>query len=321
MARSARSFHVVLGLALATAVTVAGCGGSEDPGNARAGAPDVVVTTTILGDLVRQVGGRDADVHQLLQPNSDPHDYEPRPGDVAAASHADLVFASGDDLDHWIDQVVEQSGGDPRLVDLGARMPVKRAGPGGEDGDTDPHWWHDPRNVEAAVGEIRTALTTANPDAQARYARNASAYVKKVRALDAATRACVEAIPPARRKLVTDHDAFGYFADRYDIEIVGAVIPSLTTQAQPSAGDLADLADTIRREHVSTVFSEQSVNPKLAEAIAHETGAASDDSLYGDTLGPDDSDGATYLAMEAHNAEAIARGLSGGRRGCQIPVR
>ncbi len=304
-------------VALAAALVTTGCGDSGS-GNAAPGAVDVVVTTTVLGDLVRQVGGRDADVHQLLQPNSDPHDYEPRPGDVIAAADAEIVFASGDGLDHWIGEVVKQSGGDPRLVDLGASVPFERAGGGDENGDVDPHWWHDPRNVEAAVAAIRDALSTTNPDARSAYARNAAAYLAKVHTLDAGIRTCIAAIPVAKRKLVTDHDAFGYFADRYGIEVVGAVIPSLTTQAQPSAGDLAALADTIRREHVATVFSEHSVNAKLAQAIARETGAASDDSLYGDTLGPADSDGATYLAMEHHNADAIVRGLSGGRHGCMI---
>lgn len=300
---------------LGAAFVATGCGSDRGASIAHAGAVDVVVTTTVLGDIVRHVGGPDADVHQLLQPNSDPHDYEPRPGDVVAAAEAGVVFASGDGLDHWIDDVVEQSGGDPRLVDLGAEVPVERAG---SEGDVDPHWWHDPRNVEAAVLAIRDVLTEANPDARAAFARRAAAYVSKVHALDAGIRACIAGIPAPRRKLVTDHDAFGYFADRYGIEVVGAVIPSLTTQAQPSAGDLAALADTIRREHVATVFSEQSVNTRLAEAIARETGARSDDSLYGDTLGPADSDGATYLAMERHNADAIVRGLSDGRRGCEI---
>jgi zinc/manganese transport system substrate-binding protein len=305
-------------LVVVAAIALAACGTSGSSGNARPGAVDVVATTTVLGDLVREVGGRDADVHQLLQPNSDPHDYEPRPGDVVAAAHADIVFASGDGLDRWIGQVVEQSGGHPRVVDLGARVPVKRTAGAGESGGNDPHWWHDPRNAEAAVGAIRAALSATNPAAHARYARNAAAYLRKLRTLDAGIRTCVDTIPAAHRKLVTDHDAFGYFAGRYGIEIVGAVIPSLTTQAQPSAGDLATLAATVRREHVTTIFSEQSVNPKLAQAIARETGARSDDSLYGDTLGPAGSDGATYLAMERDNADAIVRGLSGGKRGCAI---
>lgn len=300
--------RTALALLLAT-LAAAGCG-SSGSGSGDAGTLDVVATTTVVGDLARAVAGNAADVHQLLQPNSDPHDYEPRPDDVVAAADAQVVLTSGAGLDHWMDDVVEQSGGDATVVDLGARVPVIR-----RDGDeADPHWWHDPRNAEAAVLAIRDALGRADPDARATYARNAAAYVRRLRTLDRATRACVAAIPPARRTLVTDHDAFGYFADRYGLEVVGTVIPSLTTQAQPSAGDLADLARTIEREGVRTVFSEHSVNAKLAAAVARDTSARLDDSLYGDTLGPPGSDGATYLAMEAHNADAIARGLGG--RGC-----
>lgn len=295
---------------LAAAALLAGCGDASPERGAARGGIEVVATTTILRDLVQSVGGGAADVHGLLQPNSDPHDYEPRPDDVRAAAEARLVFASGRGLDAWIGEVVEQSGGDGRIVDVGDQLPVQR--------ENDPHWWHDPRNVEAAVVAIRDALADANPSARATYLRNAGAYLRSVRALDAAIRACVATVPAAQRKLVTDHDAFGSFADRYGIEVVGTVIPSLTTQAQPSAGDLAELSRTIERAGVATVFSEQSVNAKLAEAIARDTGARSDDSLYGDTLGSPGSAGATYLAMEAHNADAIVRGMTGGRHGCPV---
>jgi zinc/manganese transport system substrate-binding protein len=130
----------------------------------------------------------------------------------------------------------------------------------------------------------------------------------------------MNAVPAARRKLVTDHDAFGYFADHYGIEVVGAVIPSQTTQAQPSAKDLAALAKLIEREQVKAIFPESSLSPKVAEAIASQTGASADYTLYGDTLGPAGSSGATYLTMEAANANAMVRGFTGGRRGCQ-PLR
>ena len=123
-------------------------------------------------------------------------------------------------------------------------------------------------------------------------------------------------VPPSQRKLVTDHDAFGYFADRYGIDVVGAVIPSQTTQAQASAKDLSALAELIEREHVKAIFPESSLSPKVAEAIASQTGASADHSLYGDTLGPEGSDGSTYLRMEAANADSMVRGFTGGRRGC-----
>jgi ABC-type Zn uptake system ZnuABC Zn-binding protein ZnuA len=127
-------------------------------------------------------------------------------------------------------------------------------------------------------------------------------------------------VPAAQRKLVTDHDAFGYFAERYGITVVGAVIPSQTTEAQPSARDTARLIALIEREHVKAVFPESSINARLAEAIARETGASADYTLYGDTLGPKGSTGATYLSMEAANANAMVRGFSGGRLECARPA-
>jgi zinc/manganese transport system substrate-binding protein len=127
-------------------------------------------------------------------------------------------------------------------------------------------------------------------------------------------------VPAAQRKLVTDHDAFGYFADRYGITVVGAVIPSQTTQAQPSARDTARLIALIKREHVSAVFPESSINPRLARVIARETGASAEYTLYGDTLGPKGSSGTTYVSMEAANADAMVRGFSSGRLHCTRPA-
>ena len=304
----------------ALAVLAAGCG-SDNGGSAGPGQVKVVATTTQLGDWARAVGGERAKVVQLLKPNTDPHDYEPRPSDVRETADAKLVLVSGDRLDHWMSDVVKQAGGDPSVVDLGARAPVKLPGEteGEEASKFDPHWWHDPRNAEAAVTVIRDALTEANPDAKGVYARNAAAYLAKLRALDRGIAACVDRVPAAQRKLVTDHDAFNYFARRYGIAVVGAVIPSQTTQAQASAKDVAALSKLIRREGVKAVFPESSINPKLARAIASQTGATSDLTLYGDTLGPKGSSGATYLSMEQANADAMARGFTGGAERCTIP--
>jgi len=300
-------------------VPLVGCGGSSD--SSSPGAVTVVATTTQLGDFVRAVGGDRVEVVQLLQPNSDPHEYEPRPDDVRALLDAPLVFESGDGLDAWMGGVITEAGGHPRVVTLANANVTRLAGDqsGAEASRYDPHWWHDPRNVEAAIPLIRAALSRANPAAAAVYARNARSYLRRVERLDAGIAACLRRVPAAQRKLVTDHDAFGYFARRYGIEVVGTVIPSQTTQAQPSAGDLAQLVQTIRREHVHAIFPESSVNAKLAQALARETGASADATLYGDTLGPAGSDGATYLSMERHNADAMVRGFTAGRQGCAIP--
>jgi ABC-type Zn uptake system ZnuABC Zn-binding protein ZnuA len=182
----------------------------------------------------------------------------------------------------------------------------------------DPHWWHDPVNARAAVARIRDVLANADPSHAAQFARNAAAYAARLDALDGGIRACLAGVPPAQRKLVTNHDAFNYFAKHYGIAVIGAVIPSQTTQAQPSAGDVAQLTDQIRREHVRAIFPESSLSPKVVDAIARDTGASANNTLYGDTLGPKGSAGATYLRMEQANADAMVRGFTGGARRCTI---
>jgi ABC-type Zn uptake system ZnuABC Zn-binding protein ZnuA/ABC-type Mn2+/Zn2+ transport system permease subunit len=293
---------------------LAGCGS----GSAAGDKPTVVATTTQIADFVRAVGGGDVAVHQILKPNSDPHEYEPRPDDVSATAGAKVVFTNGDNLDKWMAQVVKQAGGGPEVVDLGTaartQLPGEESGP--EASPVDPHWWHDPRNAEAAVERIRSALGQALPADKEAFDRRAAAYVKQIDSLDQRISRCFAAVPAAERKLVTSHDAFGYFAKRYGITVVGAIIPSQSTEAQPSAGDVARLVKQVRQEHVRAIFFESSVNPKLGKAVAAQTGVIGNLELYGDTLGPKGSAGGTYLGMELANANAMMRGFTGGKDGC-----
>jgi zinc/manganese transport system substrate-binding protein len=305
---------VAIATALGVMLLAASCGSESNGG----GQVKVVATTTQVADFVREVGGEAIEVEQILEPNSDPHDYEPRPSDVEAVADAELVFVSGRGLDDWAEELVSDSGSDAETVDLGTAGPIRLGGEGDEESELDPHWWHDPRNVEAAVARAERALAIADPARKAAFARNADSYLAEVRTLDAAIADCIGAVPPAQRRLVTDHDAFGYFANRYGIEIVGTVIPSQTTQAQASARDLSELAKTIEAENVKAVFPESSLGADAVEAIARQTGASADYTLYGDTLGPEDSDGETYLQMEQANADAVVRGFTGGRRGCAL---
>jgi zinc/manganese transport system substrate-binding protein len=302
--------------ALAAALLVAGCGSSGSGSD----KVSVVATTTQIGDFAREVGGDAADVHQILSPNTDPHDYEPRPDDVTTTADAKIIFENGDNLDAWMDKVVDDSGSGAKVVDLGAGVPVKLPGEssGPEASQYDPHWWHDPRNAEAAVRQIAAQLSAVDPADKATFEANAAAYEAKLKRLDAGIANCIDRVPPGERKLVTDHDAFGYFANRYRIDVVGAVIPSQTTQAQPNAQDLSDLVNLVKNEGVTAVFPESSLSPKLAETIASETGASADYTLYGDTLGPSDSNGATYLHMEQANADQMVKGFAGGNGGCEV---
>ncbi len=278
-------------------------------GSSGAGAGDartVVATTTQVGDLARAVGGERAEVRQILQPNSDPHEYEPRPSDVRSVAGAAVVLRSGGDLDEWLDGILHNAGSDAEKVTLIDAMTTRRRG-----AEVDPHWWQDPRNVLRAVERIRDALVAADPGGRAAYTANAAAYARRLGMLDRAIERCMTAIPAARRKLVTDHDALGYFAARYGIAVIGTVIPALSTQAQSSAGEVARLVRTIRAAGVTTIFPASAVNAKLTRAIARDAGAKVGPGLYADSLGPEGSPGASYLGALRFNARALARGFDG----------
>src|SRR4051794_6594428 len=207
-------------LLLIAAVSVAGC---RSAGGDKAA---VVATTTQVADMTRAVAGDRVTVKQILQPNADPHEYEPRPSDALAVAGAKLVIRSGGDVDGWLSGLIGQAGGKARVVNL--IDAVHRRG-------ADPHWWQSPLNGELAVQAIRDALISRDPKGAAGYRARASAYLARLRALDRGIQACVAQLPPAQRRLVTSHDALGYYADRYGFKVIGAAIPSLSTQAQPSA--------------------------------------------------------------------------------------
>ena len=270
----------------------------------------IVATTPVVTDWVRTVGGGDVEARQLLKPLVDPHEYEPGTGDAAAVADSKLVVASGAGFDDWIVRLAKGAGG-VRLVALAPAallQPGALAGPGGK---VDPHFWHDPTLAAAAIVTLRDALAQADPTHAAGFRSRAAAYLSRLATLDRQLRAAVAAVPAARRKIVTDHDAFGYLARRYGIRVVGAAIPSTSTAASANARDTARLIDTIRREHVTTLFSEASVDSKLIRQIARETGARVDGGLYGDTLGAAGSGADSYVSMMAHNVQLLVAGMRG----------
>jgi ABC-type Zn uptake system ZnuABC Zn-binding protein ZnuA len=294
--------------ALVVLLAAAGCGDSDSPGH---DGTVVVGTTTQAGDLVRRVGGRRVTVRQILQPNSDPHEYEPRPSDVKALADARLVVRSGGDVDDWLGSLVDNSGTDAPLLSLIDHVHRRRL-----NGDLDPHWWQDPRNAMLAVAAIRDRLVEVDPGGAEAYRRNAARYLERLRRLDQEASACIDRIPARGRKLVTTHDALGYYADRYGLEVIGAVLPSLSTQAQPSARDIGALVDQIESSGVEAIYPESSLNPKLERAVARESGASVGSALWADTLGPPGSSGATYIGSIAANTGSIVNGLTGGSVEC-----
>src|SRR3954454_21499701 len=285
---------------LAAAVLVlapAACGGgaSGAPGD----GPTVVATTTQAADLARNVAGGRAQGIPLLKPNTDPHTSEPRTGDVRALVGADLVLRSGGEIDDWLEDARRGAGSDAPVVTLG------------RDTARDPHWWQDPRAAIAAVPRIRDALAGMDAGGRTQYAANARRYLGALRRLDRGIARCIGTVPSARRKLVTTHDALGGFARRYGLRVIAPVIPSRTTRGQASAGETARLVRTIRRERVPAVFAESSVRSDVEQAIAREAGARVAPPLWADSLGPEGSSGATYIASMAANARTIAAALGG----------
>ena len=294
-------------ICVAAALPLLGCRSSDDGGEAK-----VVATTTQVADIAQNVAGDEDEVHGILTPNADPHDYEPRPSDAAAIAGAELVITSGGEADEWVDELIESSGTDAQVIDLLDIVPIVRS----EGGDADPHWWQDPRNAVAATEAIRDELSGAVPEGAAAFEDNATAYIADIQSTDRAIAECMDPLPDSARKLVTSHDSLGYFADRYDIEVVGAAVPALSTQAQPSSGETADLVALIQEEGVRAVFPESGLSGDLETAIAGEAGVTVGGELYADALGEEGTAGDTYLGSLTANASALAAGLSDGASRC-----
>ena len=300
----------VAGLVLAT---LAACGSSPQ------GTPDpgaklrVVATTNIIGDVVAQVGGDRIDLTVLMGVGVDPHSYAPTPADSAAIHDADVVLANGADLEANLENLLANAGGDAVQVQLSDSLTLRPA-PGEAThqaadghGDRDPHVWFDVQNVILWTQVIEQQLSALDPANGATYQANAEAYIAELQALDTWIVEQVATIPEAHRKLVTNHPAFGYLADRYGLEQVGAVYP-VNPSAEPSAQDIAALQDAIRTYGVPAVFTESTVNPRLAEQVAQDTGVKLV-SLYTGSLGKPGSGAETYLDLMRYDVVAIVEAL------------
>jgi ABC-type Zn uptake system ZnuABC Zn-binding protein ZnuA len=260
----------------------------------------------------------------LLKPNQDAHDFQLEPSQVRALDRADLVLRNGVGLDFFAVEAVS----DEDKVAIVADGVALREGneehgeeEEGEDHEAaeeeaaghDPHIWFSVTNARAMVTNIRDAFTAADPDNAAGYATNATAYLANLDSLDASIRSQVASLPSACRKLVTNHDVLGYYAGAYGFEIVGSVIPSISTSAQASASDVAEIVQKIRAENVPAIFAEASINPALIQQVGREAGVKVVDDLYGDSLGPAGSDGATYIDMMKANTTKVVDALKGCR--------
>jgi ABC-type Zn uptake system ZnuABC Zn-binding protein ZnuA len=323
--------RTLLALALAVAVLLAGCGGAAgspsagpDQGTADPAslapvdlAPgdklQVVATTSIVRDAVANVGGDLIDLQLLIPVGTDPHGFEPRPQDVTALAEADVIMANGAGLETFLDRMLESTGAAYRVVQVSEGIDLLSLdGHGAEgsdhgDGETDPHTWTDPNNVMVWVENVRAALGALDPTHAVDYERNAAAYRTELEALDAWIREQVGRIPEGQRKIVSDHETFGYLAHRYGLTQTGAIFAGGTTLAQPSAKELAALEAAIKELGVKAIFVGSTVSPDLARTIAEDTGIRLVILYTGSLTQGGEAD--TYLDYMRYNVSAIVDAL------------
>ena len=298
----------VVALLVVAGFVAGACGGH--PAGAKSGKMlKVVATTTQLTDFTRIISASRADVYDVVKANVDAHDFEPSPADIEAIRDADVVIQNGVGLEKWLKTTIDSAAPRGEIVDASKGVKI-RSGAGADEKEGDPHIWFAPANAKIMVANVTKALVAADPSGASTYEANQRAYDTQLDALDGEIASELSGL--TNRKLVSNHDAFGYYVDRYGLEFVGSVIPSFDTQAELSSNDISDLVRKIRSQGVKAVFSEASLPPKTAEAIASQAGVKvveGDNALFGDSLGPPGSDGDTYLKMQRHNTKVIVENL------------
>jgi zinc/manganese transport system substrate-binding protein len=261
-----------------------------------------VATTSIIADFVRNVGGERIDVKALVGANADTHVYSPTPGDAKQVAAAMIVFVNGLGLEGWLPRLVGASGSKAPVVTVTKGVPPRRIPDEAHPGRsvTDPHAWQSIADAKIYVANIRDGLAAADPAGKAFYDANAQAYLAKLDELEQEVRTAIAAIPADRRKVITTHDAFGYFGAAYGISFIAP--EGVSTDSEPSAKDVARIIRQIRKQKIPAVFLENITDPRLIEQIARETGAALGGKLYSDALSEPSGPAATYIDMMRHNA-------------------
>lgn len=263
---------------------------------------NVVASFSILGDLVKNVGGDRVDVATLVGPNGDVHVYAPAPSDAKKNADARLLVMNGLGLEGWLPRLVQSAGSKATIVTASNGIAPLQLG-----SDADPHAWQSVPNVRIYVANIRDALIAADPADAAVFRANADRYLKELDALDAEVRAAIAKIPPERRKVITTHNAFGYFAAAYGVSFVAPV--GVSTESEPSARDIATLILQIKAAKIPAVFLENLSDDRLIRRIAAETGAKAGGTLYSDSLTDEKGPAPTYIALVRHNIKALTSAL------------
>jgi zinc/manganese transport system substrate-binding protein len=268
----------------------------------------VVATFSIVADFVREVGGERVALTTLVGADGDAHVYSPAPGDSRKLAQAKLIVVNGLGLEGWMARLIKSSGAKGTVVEAARGVKARKSDDAHAHGGFDPHAWQDVGNAKVYVANVRDALTSADPAGREVYQANATAYLAALDALDREVRAAVAAIPPERRRVITTHDAFGYFKAAYGLDFVAP--QGVSTDAEASAKDVARIIRQIKAEKIPAVFLENVSDPRLIERIAKETGARTGAKLYSDALSAPEGPAGTYIAMVRHNIRAFAAALS-----------
>lgn len=293
-------------LPIVSALIFTGCSPASPTGTPFGSAQDkpdsvVLASTTFLADITRNIAGDRITVESLLPIGADPHSYQPTPRDAARIADSKLLIVNGADYEHFLDPLLENAGGEREVVEASAGLPIRAEEP-------NPHLWLDPNFVITYVENIRKGLTHLNPDGINFYQSNADAYVAQLKDLDGWIIEQVSQIPVEKRLLVTNHEALEYFSARYGFTLIGAIVPSVSTGASPSAGQMADLIDQIKSSGAPAIFLDEVENSSLAQQIADETGIRVVTDLHLESL-TDGPPAATYIDMMKYNVSLIVEAL------------
>ena len=267
---------------------------------------DIVASFSVLGEIVQEVAGDKANVHTLVGPDGDAHSFEPTPNDARTLGNADLVIVNGLGLEKWMERLIEASGykGTVAVASRGVHPRLMQ-----EEGTnvTDPHAWQDLANGRLYVRNIADALAAADPADAAYFNDRAKSYDATLAALDSWVREAIAQVPAAKRRVITTHDAFGYFGAAYGVTFLAP--EGISTDAEPSAGGLAKLIDQVRREKIRALFLENITSPQLMQTIAQETGVPLGGALFSDALSPPDGPAPTYVDMFKNNLPKLVTGM------------
>jgi manganese/iron transport system substrate-binding protein len=287
-----------------------GCTSSESqpPGD---GKPQVVATSTIIADLAEEVGGEEINLTGILQPGADPHVYEPVPADSRVLETADLILYNGYNLEPGIIKLMNAAGGKAKKLAVGEVVePLKLEKSKGEI-VPDPHVWGSAENAISMVNAIRDSLIELSPEDKEKFTQNAEELTNELQQLNNWIQQQIQTIPPEKRKLITTHDAFQYYANTYGLEIAGTLI-GISTEEQPSAKTVKQLVDAVKKIGVPAIFAETTINPALIKTVAQEAGVKlAPNELYSDSIGEKGSDGETYIKMMVANTRTIVEALGG----------